>query len=559
MTSNHEQEPVEPVEIDDAAQEPIAEERPAARGGLGWWLGSAATHATALALMAAVYYTVAKEDEHELPPIPVTIIPEIPKPPITPPPDDQEQPVQLPEITDVLQPITQVDAPIDVPPGEEDAPVELPPAERGDERATADVALSNSPVSMFMAIGAGDGAMAKHGSKFPGRGDRGSRGPIGAPRWTSKATTSALDWFKRHQSPDGRWDAVDYWQNCTEDGVKGEPGKDQNGDTDVAMTAYAVLCFLGDGHDHRTPGRYNKVVKRGVDWLLANQKADGLLGSRNYEHAIATMVLAQAYGMSNDPALREPTQKAVDVILARQNVDAAGQAPYNRLGWDYTKASERNDASVTGWNVMALKSAMVAGLNVGGGIDGSKAWLERTWKAANTAKPWCASVDKLDPYTDITRFPYVWNTGSADVQIAEWKGDGPGKADSHDLASVGLMCAVFLGHQAGDPMLETLGNYVVKYQKPTAWPLNTYYLYYNTLGVFQLGGERWQGWAKDVLPLVRDAQRSEEGCNRGSWDWQGTKFHGHDTGRVLSTAYACLSMQVYWMYEKQIAPAKRKG
>ncbi len=57
-----------------------------------------------------------------------------------------------------------------------------------------------------------------------------------------------------------------------------------------------------------------------------------------------------------------------------------------------------------------------------------------------------------------------------------------------------MVCAEFLGHRSGDIMLETLGNHVVENQTPQKFPTNTYYLYYlyyNTMGVFQLGGKRW--------------------------------------------------------------------
>jgi len=57
-----------------------------------------------------------------------------------------------------------------------------------------------------------------------------------------------------------------------------------------------------------------------------------------------------------------------------------------------------------------------------------------------------------------------------------------------------VVCAEFLGHRSGDIMLETLGNHVVENQTPQKFPTNTYYLYYlyyNTMGVFQLGGKRW--------------------------------------------------------------------
>lgn len=534
------------------AQEPAREEG-RGRIGMAVWAASAATHAAALAVMAAIYVVVADDAEVELPPSIVAQIPQPAKP--TPPerPRDpfDDQPIDLPVANETVTAQAVVSDPaLSEPSGEEDAPEAPVAMERGSELAVADIETGS--LAFFNAIGADGGAAGKRGGLYATRGDRRSRGPVGAPRYTIKSTASALRWFKRHQSPDGRWDADGYFRNCTADGEKCEPGKDQSGDTDVAMTGYAVLCFLGDGNDHRT-GPYAKVVRSGLRWLIDNQKPDGLLGQRNYEHGIAAMALAQAYGMAPDPWLRGPTQKAVDLILARQNRDRSAQAPYDRLGWDYTTASTRNDASVTGWNVMALKAAAIANLDVGDGIAGCKAWLERSWAAANTAKPWCAAPRDLDPYNGITRFGYVWNHASGEVQIADWNAAAarPASTSSHDLAPVGLMCAAFLGHRAGDPMLETLGNYVSRHHLPKAWPCNTYYLYYNTLGMYQLGGERWQAWAKHTLPLLKDAQRSDEGCMNGSWDWQGTQFHGHDTGRILSTAYACLSMQVYWLYDRQ--------
>ncbi len=96
-------------------------------------------------------------------------------------------------------------------------------------------------------------------------------------------------------------------------------------------------------------------------------------------------------------------------------------------------------------------------------------------------------------------------------------------------------------------MLETMANHIEKYQTPTAYPLNTYYLYYNTLAIFQTDEQRWDRWNKAFVPVLEGAQR-RDGCFDGSFDYEGTVFHGHKTGRLLSTAYCCLSLEVYYRY-----------
>jgi hypothetical protein len=385
----------------------------------------------------------------------------------------------------------------------------------------------------FMAIGAGGGA-GMFGKRSVGS-RRHTVGLIGASKESEVAVASALTWFARHQSPSGVWDAERYQQNCTDD-PKCEPGAYMRPmeETNTALTGYALLCFLSSGYDHQTPSRYRPVVKRGIDYLLAIQKPDGLLGLRNYEHPIAAQALVEAYAMTSDPALRQPAQMAIDLIVARQNQDPKAESGYAGLGWDYTTPTTRNDASVTGWNIMALKSAYTAGLlNVSDAMHGSKRWLELSWKANNP------NWDRLDPYTGESVFSYGWTTGDT-------------KHNGHqDMAPVGLVCAVFLGHRSGDAMLETMANWVMKHQTPVAYPTNTYYLYYNTLGMFQVGGEKWKVWNSVVRDMLVKAQRRGDGCFDGSWDPKGAGEHKiSDIGRVLVTAYNTLCLEVYYRYDQ---------
>ena len=118
------------------------------------------------------------------------------------------------------------------------------------------------------------------------------------------------------------------------------------------------------------------------------------------------------------------------------------------------------------------------------------------------------------------------------------------------MAPVGALCAEFLGQHRGDIMVESLCNFIMQKQVPKAYPTNTYYMYYNTLAIFQAGGERWQTWNSSVRDLLVDAQRKGDGCFDGSWDYENTEFHGHEVGRVLSTAYCCLSLEVYYRYKQ---------
>src|SRR5207302_580897 len=81
---------------------------------------------------------------------------------------------------------------------------------------------------------------------------------------------------------------------------------------------------------------------------------DGQLRRRHVRHGLATIAICEAYGLSQDPALKKSAQMAVNYLLAAQH-DAGG--------WRYNPR-EAGDLSVAGWQIMALKSAKMAGLTV---------------------------------------------------------------------------------------------------------------------------------------------------------------------------------------------------
>ena len=535
MSKNDNQEidgqlPPEEIVEDEVTEESNNPEKRAIYG----WLISGGVHLSALVLAWLAVFGAPQLLDQDTPPTRVTPI-EAPPPKIDKPKPDRtiEPKVELdaPTESDVVSPVSNLDVPVENTEREAETDAQQP---KGREEAQADSEMGGS--GNFAAIGAGGGGAGMFGNRSGG-GRKRAVGKGGGSKGSEGAVEASLRWFKRHQSANGSWETDKYYQNCTE-GAKCEPGGDARGhgsDCNVAMTGYAVLCFLGAGYDHKTPNKYKTTVKKGIDWMVSVQKADGYLGDRNYEHPVAVMSLAEAYAMTADPELRGPAQKGIDQILAHQNQDKApgADAYAGGMGWDYTKPSARNDSSVTGWNIMALKSGLAGGLNIGKGMEGAKRWLEAHWKASNEKAQAGTKTWKDATAYDKTIFYYTWNHEKNTLEGESGR------------ESIGLVCAIFLGHLNGDIMAETLSNFVMENQMNSK---NTYYNYYNTMAIFQMGGERWTKWNAVMRDKLISSQKKTTDCLDGSWDWTKEDFIGGECGRVLTTAYNTLSLEVYYRY-----------
>lgn len=129
----------------------------------------------------------------------------------------------------------------------------------------------------------------------------------------------------------------------------------------VAISALSGMALISAGS---TPGRgpYGQNINRCTDYLLANTQESGYIiapasasHGPMYGHGFATLYLAECYGMSPRPELREKLSKAVKLIVATQNKDG---------GWRYLPKRDDADISVTICEVMALRAARNAGLHV---------------------------------------------------------------------------------------------------------------------------------------------------------------------------------------------------
>jgi hypothetical protein len=400
-----------------------------------------------------------------------------------------------------------------------------------DSKAGKTEAVSDSEmggVGVFAMIGSGGPSSGMYGN----RGKSGHKqarqkyyGPIGGP--VDATINAGLDWLKKHQNIDGSWSAETYYKNCI-DQLKCEPGKNQAGDTDVAMTGYALMCFLGAGYDHKVPSKYSKVCSKAVSWLINNQAKDGHFGKRNYENAIATQAIAEAYAMTSDINLRKPLENGIKVISDQQ----AKNDKYELFGWDYERQNiARNDGSVTGWNIMALKSALGAGINTTAQLKGGEHYLELAWKAANPK--W----KDLDQYkTSI--FPYCWN---ATTNVSE----------KDYFSAVGAACLVFMGRNKGDVQFETLlADAEQRWLSNTQYKSNLYHLYYLGMAEFEAGDTNWVSFRDKTIPWLISTQRLDGTCLNGSFNSSGQNWPGADTGRVLSTCYSLLTLEVAYRYAK---------
>jgi hypothetical protein len=292
----------------------------------------------------------------------------------------------------------------------------------------------------------------------------------------------------------------------------------------VACSALALLAFLGNGHTHRV-GQFKKTVSLGLKWLVGQQKADGSLGKTSaeswiYSHAIGTMALCEAFAVTRDYKLQAPAQKAVDYIRKAQN---AG------LGWKYEPRSGKNDTSVTGWMVLALKAAKAARLTVDQAMfQGALNWLDK-------------ATDKAGK----TGYMKPGDKGSVIRSVNERYAKLP------TMTGVAVICRIFCGQSRRDDRItrgvDILMQNLPTWNKPKNDKVDLYYWYFGTCAMFQYGGKKWHTWNNAMKKALLETQR-QGGCADGSWDPVGK--WGMVGGRVYSTAINALTLEIYYRYAR---------
>lgn len=437
-----------------------------------------------------------------------------PEPVEAPPVEAPEPPPETPTPETVREDIPEdvLEKPVPAVTVEEPTPPEPAGAEDGDASAP-DLAAAEEPSPRGLGPGASRIGRSPLGARS---GERVVALRIyGGGAETEEAVRLGIEWLARHQDPDGSWDPHGYTRHC-------RPGLSCTGtgfpEYRAGVTGLALLAFLGAGLDHQHDSPFRENVAGAVEWLLAHQDERGCFGPREgqylYNHGIATIAVAEAAALTRDDALVAATGRAIRFIERTQQ--AGG-------GWDYTSArTNRNDLSVSGWQVMALHSAAAAGV------------------PARTA-----TLTRLEDYLRRA----VRRDGSA---IYADRGTGEGRGGV-SIASVGLLSKLYAGWSPRSPETQRAAVRLVR-QGPDPdgradWERtyqSLYYWYTATLALFHVGGEQWEAWnlylQRTVLPLQhRDGERE------GSWD-PDPNWIGAAGGRVMSTALGVLTFEVYYRY-----------
>lgn len=348
----------------------------------------------------------------------------------------------------------------------------------------------------------------------------------GLPPMTEEAIEAGLAFLAKHQMPDGSWSFANFG--------RGRPGYENETATlesDTAATGLALLAFQGGGYTHQH-GKYKDTVRKALEFLVRHQKPDGDFYIRTggpsdaamwlYSHGVASIAMAEAYGMTQDPSLREPAQKAMDFIIASQHK--------SRGGWRYSPNYD-SDTSVTGWMMMALKSGELAGLDV----------PSETFR---NVEKWLDSAQK----SPTERHLYVYNPLAPDTPQQRH-----GRRPNPTMTSVGLLMRLYTGWKRDNVHLVAGAEYLLSHPPAIGTrrepQRDAYYWYYATQVLFHMGGDYWRTWNEQLHPMLIESQE-KTGPMAGSWNprtpvpdrW------GPHCGRLYVTTLNLLSLEVYYRH-----------
>jgi hypothetical protein len=395
----------------------------------------------------------------------------------------------------------------------------------------------------------GDGGIYAPGG-FAGR-SGGTREKLladyGGNALSEAAVARGLEWFALHQANDGHWSLHEFPKHARDKPLPGgrthtcDCGGTSHRKNDIAATAFGVLPFLGAGITHKPPeGRapqkdYTRTVHTALNYLMSKQGKDGYFGGDAYAHSLATIALCEAYGLTSDPVLKPAAQKAINYIVSAQDPDGGG--------WRYAP-KQKGDLSVTGFDLMALKSGQMSGLAV----------------PSDTFKKCELFLNSVESTSKKGQYAYLPDRTSAVTP---------------SMTAVGLLCRQYLGINPRNPSL--LEGVKALMENPPGKAKDQYYEYYATQVMHHLGGDSWQFWnlgpegkgsggIRDTLIAKQDRGTDPKHSHQlGSFPVEYPDERGRTltAGRIMATSLSILSLEVYYrhlpLYRRDLALTRDEG
>ncbi len=334
---------------------------------------------------------------------------------------------------------------------------------------------------------------------------------------TEEAIERGLAYLASIQNDDGSWSLQGH-------------GEEVLLHSDTAATGLCLLAFQGAGYTHRQH-QYADTVSRGLQFLLQSQRTNGDLfrpenqvSNRNvalYSHGIASLALCEAFGMTQDPKLKESAQLALRYIIETQHPQ--------RGGWRYTPGIS-SDTSVSGWMMMSLKSGELSGLEV----------PPKTYEGIDDWLDLAQSPDRPDRYR--------YNPFAPDTPTQRH-----GRIPTPTMTAVGMLMRMYSGWRRDKQEMQTAADYLLEFPpqmgNARSPQRDAYYWYYATQVMFHMGGQHWENWNGYLNPLLLESQ-IRNGPRTGSWDPVRPvpdRWSPH-AGRLYVTTMNLLNLEVFYRH-----------
>lgn len=334
---------------------------------------------------------------------------------------------------------------------------------------------------------------------------------------TERAVSMALKWLAAHQNPQtGAW-SLTHSQVCN--GQCDHPGR--RAFSMNAATGLALMCFLGAGQTHME-GEYQETVFKGLSFLIQSIRVQKDIGGwyrgdghgqgldDMYSHGIASIAICEAYGMTRDPRLLDAAQLSINFMTYAQNPLTGG--------WHYSPFPLGNlagDTSVVGWQMMAIKSAAMAGLNYDPDtIRRANFFLDSMWVPEVSGYHYSMSEKLKNPTQE---------------RLA--------------MTACGVLCRMYSGWSKEEPTIQAA---VKNFDKNGPSPADSYYNYYATQVMKQHGGKEWENWNTRMRDMLVTTQ-VQSGHAAGSWFVE-EGLSSDQGGRLYVTCMKTMMLEVYYRY-----------